>query len=80
MFWLLAFTFFYCIRGFNLESDGHPCQGLQENLHIGGGATTDGGSEREVLFLNWRMALKIKHWMLDVLVVAGFSLLLGHFH
>ena len=27
------------------ESDGLPHQGLHENLHLGGGSTTDGGSE-----------------------------------
>ena len=42
----LGVYIFCCIQGFDLESDGLPRQGLHENLHIGGSATTDGGSKR----------------------------------
>ena len=50
----LGLDIFYSVRGFNLERDGFPRKGLHENLHPGGAATTDGGSERKIYitFLN----------------------------
>lgn len=43
----LGLYIFYCIQGFNLESDDLPRMGFHENLQLGGGSTADGGSERE---------------------------------
>lgn len=42
----LGLYIFYSVRGFNLERDRFPRKGLHENLHLGGGSTTDGGSEK----------------------------------
>ena len=42
----LGLYIFYCIRGLYLKSDGLHCQGLHENLHLGGGSTAESGSKR----------------------------------
>lgn len=35
----LGLYIFYSVRGFNLERDGLPRQGLHKDLHLGGGST-----------------------------------------
>ena len=42
----LGLYIYYCIRGLDLKSDGLHCQGLHENLHLGGGSKADSGSKR----------------------------------
>ena len=41
----LGLYIFHCIRGLYLKSDALHCQGLHENLHLGGASTADSGSK-----------------------------------
>ena len=72
----LGLYIFYCIPGFNLESDDLPRQSLHENLHLGRGSTADGGSincgkfltrckYQTILPTSWEICIQVKKQQLE---------------